>query len=147
MKTTQLLIALTLTLLIAGCTQQVSSAQPGPQPMMPSGAMTPADRQQMMEQMHGNDTDIKEFWVEAFQFGYAPAEIHVKPGDHVRIHLRTRDVGHSLAIGAIGINIPAYPGKDGVADFIAPNPGSYSWRCRIPCGRGHDSMRGTLVVE
>jgi len=126
MKTAQLFIALTLTLLLAGCAPQTHQ--------MPDGS-------QMANE------NVKEFSIEAFQFGYAPSEIRVKSGDHVRIHLHTRDVGHSLAITTLDLNIPAYPGKDGEAEFTAPEPGTYPWRCRIPCGHGHDAMRGTLVVE
>jgi len=89
----------------------------------------------------------REFSVEAFQFGFEPAEIHVKQGDTVTIHLSTRDVGHSLTIEELGVSVPALPGKAGSQTFVAGQKGSFTWRCRIPCGSGHKGMSGTLVVE
>ena len=92
-------------------------------------------------------SNFKEFNVEAFQFGYEPDEIRVKQGDHVKIRLSTRDVGHSLNIREYGINIPAQPGIPGVKEFIADKKGTFTWHCRIPCGHSHGSMSGTFVVE
>src|SRR3989338_7219603 len=90
---------------------------------------------------------VKEFHVEAFQHGYQPNEIKVKQGDRVKIVLSTRDVGHSLNIAEYEINIPAQPGTSGEKEFVADKKGTFTWRCRIPCGSGHSTMSGTFIVE
>lgn len=91
--------------------------------------------------------DVKEFFVEAYQFAYEPSEIRVKKGDTVRIHLHTRDVGHSLNLKDLNVNIMANPGADGVREFVADTAGSFAWRCTLPCGSGHRDMKGMLIVE
>ncbi len=91
--------------------------------------------------------EVKTFNVEAFQFGYAPSEIHVKKGDVVHIHLTTRDAAHSFTINQFQFSIPASPGVPGDGEFIAYTTGSFPWHCSIPCGAGHKEMGGTLVVE
>ena len=93
------------------------------------------------------NNEVKEFFVEAFQFAYDPSEIKVKKGDTVRIHLHTRDVGHSLNLKDFNVNIMANPGADGVREFVADTAGSFAWRCTLPCGSGHRDMKGMLIVE
>ena len=94
-----------------------------------------------------NSEVAKEFKIEAFQHGYEPNEIRVAQGDKVRSILTTRDVGHSLNIAEYGLNVPAQLGTPGEKEFIADKKGIFTWRCRIPCGYGHQNMTGTLIVE
>lgn len=108
-------------------------------------AVLACTKQQTNEQIQNATT--KEFNVEAFQFGYAPSEIHVNKGDRVIINLKTRDVPHSLTIQDFGVNIPATADTPGRGEFIANTKGVFTWRCRMPCGEGHQGMTGTLVVE
>lgn len=90
---------------------------------------------------------VKEFNIEAYQFGYEPSEIHVKKGDKVIIHLTARDVPHSLNLGQFGVLINAAPENPGTGEFVANAFGTYRWFCSIPCGSGHGKMEGKLIVE
>ena len=133
MKTQKIVVMLALFLVLVAC-----SVQQAPKSVVQENLQGARD---------ASLAPLKEFNVEAFQFGFSPAEIHVQKGDHVRIHLTTRDVAHSFSIKEFGINIPASLDTPGVGDFIADKAGSFTWFCRIPCGEGHNDMQGTLVVE
>jgi cytochrome c oxidase subunit 2 len=92
-------------------------------------------------------SEVKTFNVEAFQFSFEPNVIKVKVGDTVRIHLTTRDVAHSFAIRELGVSIPAAPGIAGDGEFVVTKAGTFKWNCHTPCGSGHKTMAGTLIVE
>lgn len=91
--------------------------------------------------------ETKTFNVEAFQFGFEPNVINVKVGDKVHIHLTTRDVAHSFAIKDLNVSIPAAPGVAGDGEFVVTKAGTFKWNCHTPCGSGHKTMSGSLIVE
>jgi len=91
--------------------------------------------------------ETKTFNVEAFQFGFEPNVIKVKVGDKVHIHLTTRDVAHSFAIKDLGVSIPTAPGIAGDGEFVVTKAGTFKWNCHTPCGSGHKTMSGSLIVE
>ncbi len=127
------ILVLTLFLLAACTSQQTTSLS--------------ENTKSMLQNSEQNNNILKEFFVEAFQFGYSPSELHVTEGDRVVIHLATRDVPHSLNFREFEINIPATAEKNGTGEFIANKKGRFTWNCRIPCGFGHSDMHGILVVE
>lgn len=133
-STTVFLLLMLAIFLLASCTSQNTTTQ-----------KTQENAQQ--DNRTENNSTIKELFVEAFQFGYSPSELHVKEGDRVIIHLATRDVPHSLNIREFQINIPATPQKNGTGEFVASKKGTFQWNCRIPCGFGHSDMHGLLIVE
>ncbi|RMD57796.1 cytochrome C oxidase subunit II [Candidatus Woesearchaeota archaeon] len=91
--------------------------------------------------------EVKKFNIRAFQFGYEPDTIEVNLGDKVVINAHTSDVPHGLALPDFGVNMKL-TGEDSVrAEFIADKAGEFEWYCSIPCGRGHGSMRGKLIVR
>jgi len=91
--------------------------------------------------------EVKEFTVRAFQFGFDPARLEVNVGDKVVINAYTSDVGHGLAIREFGVNMALTSKKLVTTEFIADKAGTFTFYCSIPCGRGHGSMRGKLVVN
>ncbi|MBI4441489.1 cupredoxin domain-containing protein [Candidatus Woesearchaeota archaeon] len=99
------------------------------------------------ETVQHTEAPVRDIHIEAFQFTYDPAEIHLRAGERVRFHLSTRDVGHSMTIESLGLHVAAAPDHPGVQEFTAPQPGTYAWKCKVPCGAGHKNMNGTLVVE
>lgn len=90
---------------------------------------------------------VKEFHIEAKQFEFIPAEIKVKKGDKVKIYLTSLDVSHSILIPDFGVSIAADKDAPGEGEFLAHKSGTFSFRCGIPCGADHKSMKGTLIVE
>jgi cytochrome c oxidase subunit 2 len=90
--------------------------------------------------------ELKEFNVVAFQWGYEPSTITVNKGDKVRITATSRDVPHGFAINEYGVNLYLDGKTPKTVEFIADKAGTFTIYCNIPCGQGHSSMRGRLIV-
>ncbi len=120
-------------LLITGCTGNATTDQ------------TVADV--IPSQGVSSSGNVKEFTVKAFRFGFEPSVISVSQGDTVRIIADTVDVPHGLAIEGYGINLYLNGLKPQIAEFVADKSGTFAMYCSVPCGSGHSSMRGTLVVN
>ncbi len=91
--------------------------------------------------------NVKEFKIEAFQFGFDPAIIEVNQGDDVRIIASSRDVPHGFAIDEYGINLYLDGLRSKTVEFTADKAGTFTFYCNVPCGGGHSSMRGKLIVK
>lgn len=76
-----------------------------------------------------------------------PATIRVQKGTLVHLHVTTPDVQHGFDVPALDISEPVNPGKTTDITFHADKPGKYEVECGILCGRGHDDMGGTIIVE
>lgn len=90
---------------------------------------------------------VKEFKVRAFQFGFDPNTIEVSLGDKVKIAAYSEDVPHGFAIAEYGIDLYLDGLREKTVEFIADKPGTFTFYCSIPCGNGHSSMQGKLVVK
>ncbi len=90
---------------------------------------------------------IKEFDVEAYQFGYSPERIEVKKGDIVKIFATSRDVPHGVYIKKYDINTTMGKGETKKIEFIADKAGEFPILCSVYCGRGHSDMKAVLAVE
>ncbi len=90
---------------------------------------------------------IKEFNVKAFRFGFEPNTIKVSQGDRVKITAQSVDVPHGFTIDGYGINLYLDGLRPQTAEFVADKAGTYRIFCSVPCGAGHSSMRGSLIVE
>ena len=101
----------------------------------------------------GNETgqvptgEVKEFEVIAKQFEFLPNTITVKQGDTVKLSITSADVTHGFAINDFGINETIEPGKTTNIEFVANKKGTFNFYCSIPCGTGHGTMKGQLIVE
>ena len=91
--------------------------------------------------------EVKEFNVRAFQFGFDPETIEVNLGDKVRITAYSDDVPHGLAIPQFGVYMSLMGKTPVTEEFIADQPGTFTFYCSVPCGRGHGSMRGKFIVN
>lgn len=91
--------------------------------------------------------EVKEFFITAKQFEFIPETITVNQGDQVKLTITSTDVTHGFFIGQYSINERLEPGKTVTVEFIADKKGEFSMVCNVPCGSGHGSMRGKLVVN
>jgi heme/copper-type cytochrome/quinol oxidase subunit 2 len=94
---------------------------------------------------HAEPTD-RHFTVEASQFSFEPGTLAVNPGDRVTLELRATDVVHGLYLDGYGISVTADPGRPATLSFVADRPGSFRFRCSVPCGDIHPFMIGRLRV-
>ena len=86
------------------------------------------------------------FRLKASQYAYAPAELHVNPGDTVTIELISTDAVHGLYVDGYGASLEADPGQSTSLTFVANRPGSFRFRCNVTCGALHPFMIGRLTV-
>ena len=91
--------------------------------------------------------EVKEFNIKAFQWGYEPDTITVNKGDRVKIIAESLDTPHGLAINEFGVNLYLDGLSSKTAEFVADKTGTFTFYCNIPCGSGHSSMRGRLIVK
>lgn len=89
---------------------------------------------------------------------FVPDELVVHAGDTVKITVYNTDtMDHGFAIDAFNVNVPIpAASQDNVTGDITPSvtlitftattAGAFTWYCTNPCGPGHTTMTGTLVV-
>jgi cytochrome c oxidase subunit 2 len=74
-------------------------------------------------------------------------EVHVPTGKPVVLHLRARDVIHSVFIPAARFKQDAVPGREILQWVEVTKPGKYEIPCAELCGFGHSGMKGYLFVH
>jgi len=91
---------------------------------------------------------VREFDLTAERFTFTPDHLEVNQGDTVRITARSADGTHGFAIRKLKVEKTIPRGGDPVViEFVASKAGSFVFKCSEYCGRGHDGMRGLLVVN
>jgi cytochrome c oxidase subunit 2 len=86
--------------------------------------------------------------VVARRFTFEPAEIEVRSGERIELHVRSADGVHGLEIRQLKIKgLIARGGSITRIEFAAPAPGQYPILCSEYCGADHDDMKGLLVVR
>ena len=137
MKKTSLLILFFALLFIIGCAQQ-SAQSPASTTNIPSVTG---------ESTQVSQGELKEFVITAKQFEFNPSIIKVNNGDRVKITITSTDVTHGFALADFGINENLEPNTPVTVEFVADKTGNFPFRCNVPCGSGHSSMQGKLIVE
>jgi cytochrome c oxidase subunit 2 len=100
---------------------------------------------QMPAALHAQDAGAT-IDVHAHRFSFDPAEITVKQGETVKLHLTSDDVPHSLVIKDLGVNEQVSKGHPADVTFTAKNAGDFNGKCGRFCGSGHGSMVFTVHV-
>ena len=90
---------------------------------------------------------VREITMAARRFEFEPSTIEVNKGETVRITVTSEDVTHGFAISEYGIRKKIYPGVPVTIEFVADKVGEFTYYCSVPCGMGHGSMRGKLIVR
>lgn len=84
--------------------------------------------------------------IHAKRFAFEPAEISVKTGETVHLHIVSDDVPHSLVVKGLGIDAAVSKAHPADVDFTAKQPGDYDGRCGRFCGSGHGRMTFAIHV-
>jgi len=92
---------------------------------------------------------VQRIRVTAERFSFTPSRIKVKTGTIVEIVGESEDTSHGFHLADAGIDteIPARGKGELRLRFEAAEAGTYFFECSRPCGAGHNTMRGTIVVE
>ena len=86
--------------------------------------------------------------VMARRYEFVPATIEAQVGERLRLRVVSEDRLHGFGIDAYGINLVVPRGGRAVTvEFAASRPGVFEILCTEDCGRGHDDMKGVLVVK
>ena len=93
------------------------------------------------------ENGVRVIQMKAFQFGFDPNPVVVIEGDKVKLVVTSTDVTHGFSIAEFGVNVQLFPGRPSIIDFTADKSGTYIFYCSVPCGAGHRSMRGRLIVK
>ena len=93
------------------------------------------------------ESTTQEFSITAKKWDFAPETITVNKGDLVKITITSTDVQHGFKINAYGINEKFDKGEIKVIEFTADKEGEFPFYCSVPCGSGHSSMGGKLIVK
>jgi cytochrome c oxidase subunit 2 len=86
-------------------------------------------------------------YVQAFAFGYLPAEMRVKKGHKVTFYVTSPDVQHGFMIERTNINVQVIPGEVARVSHTFSKAGEYRIICNEYCGLGHANMLSKIVVE
>ena len=101
-----------------------------------------------VEDVSGNlENGVRVVQMRAFQFGFDPNPVIVNEGEHVKLVVTSTDVTHGFSIAEFGVNVQLLPGRPSIIDFTADKTGTFIFYCSVPCGAGHRSMRGRLIVK
>lgn len=86
--------------------------------------------------------------VVARRFAFEPAEITVAAGEPVRLLVTSADGVHGIEIKKLNLKREIPRGaKAVVIEFRATEAGRFPILCSEYCGKDHESMTGTLIVE
>ncbi len=90
-----------------------------------------------------------EVHLTAERFSFTPSRIQVKTGTVVEIVAASEDTTHGFHLADAGIDeqIPARGKGELRLRFVASEAGTYFFECSRPCGAGHNTMRGTIIVK
>ena len=101
-----------------------------------------------VEDVSGNlENGVRVIQMRAFQFGFDPNPVIVNEGEQVKLVVTSTDVTHGISIAEFGVNVQLFPGRPSIIDFTADKTGTFIFYCSVPCGAGHRSMRGRLIVK
>lgn len=85
--------------------------------------------------------------MQAFAFGYLPAEVRVKKGAKVTFYITSPDVQHGFNVQNTNINVEVIPGEVARVSQVFTKAGVYRVLCNEYCGVGHANMISKIVVE
>ena len=102
---------------------------------------------QIFESSPSDELEIVEVEMTARQWEFIPDTIKVKKGQTVNLRITSVDVAHGIAIPAFEVNEYLKPASEVEVSFVADKFGTFDFVCSLECGRGHNKMRGVVIVE
>jgi len=85
--------------------------------------------------------------VEMKRYDFVPSTIEVQQGERIVLRVTSTDRLHGIGIKSLKVDRQVARGETADIAFVASEPGTYQVLCTEDCGRGHDEMKGTLIVK
>ena len=85
--------------------------------------------------------------ITATDWEFSPSAITVKKGEKVTLRITGAEGKHGIAIADLGINTMIDAGKTVDVALPTDKAGTFSFRCSVPCGPGHQEMMGTITIS
>ena len=144
MKIAALVLAL---FALVACTQSTTTGQVA-QPVNGEIAPAPANADMPSTKVGTAPAgDTVAVSMSATNFQFTPGEIHVKKGQTVKLTVTGTEGDHGIAIEGYGNHVEFNQGETKTLEFTADKAGTFAFYCNVPCGPGHRTMRGKLIVD
>ena len=80
------------------------------------------------------------------RFQYAPHEILLRNGVPAVLEITSLDVPHGFNLPDFHVRADVMPGRVTKLRFTPDRKGTFTFRCDVFCGTGHEELDGTLTV-
>jgi cytochrome c oxidase subunit 2 len=84
--------------------------------------------------------------VTAQRFEFSPSRITLTKGVPVVLELESADRAHGFEVASLKIREHIKPGTVTRVRIVPDKAGTFSFRCDVFCGKGHEDMTGEIVV-
>ncbi|MDB4978093.1 MAG: cytochrome c oxidase subunit [Candidatus Peribacteria bacterium] len=91
-------------------------------------------------------TDTRVIDMTVTDWAFSPTAITVKKGEKVVVRLTGIEGDHSMFSQDLGINTPVNAGETVDITIPTDKAGTFAFKCGIPCGPGHKTMVGQIIV-
>jgi cytochrome c oxidase subunit 2 len=80
------------------------------------------------------------------RFEYSPRQVRLQQGVPVVFEITSLDVAHGFNVPDFGVRADVIPGRVTRVRLVPDRVGTFSFRCDIVCGAGHEDLEGELIV-
>lgn len=85
--------------------------------------------------------------IQAANWAFTPSDITVKKGEKVTLKLVGVSGNHGLGSRDLGLDVKVNEGQTVTVDLPTDRAGTFSFRCNVLCGEGHQDMTGTITIS
>ncbi len=104
-------------------------------------ACAPAASQQSQTTLPGRLIPVTaELWK------FTPNVIQAKQGEETVLQITGISGTHGFSVPDLGINATIIQGQTVSVTLPTDRPGTFDFRCSVPCGAGHKDMVGQIIV-
>lgn len=94
--------------------------------------------------VHGAAERVVPLTVKRFE--YSPRQVSLQKGLPVVFEITSLDVPHGFNLPDFGVRADVIPGRVTRVRFVPDRVGTFTFRCDIFCGAGHEDLEGELIV-
>jgi cytochrome c oxidase subunit II len=95
--------------------------------------------------VHGAAEKVVSLTVKRFE--YSPRQVTLEQGVPVVLEITSLDVPHGFNVPDLGVRADVIPGRVTRVRLVPDRVGTFTFRCDIFCGAGHEDLEGEIVVR